>query len=50
MLRFRNEFFNFLKASYPELEDSITSSGALDDKGEEQIKKAVKEFKGIFKV
>lgn len=49
MLRFRNEFFNYLKTNHADLEETITNTGVLDDKSEERIKKVTQEFKSIFK-
>jgi F-type H+-transporting ATPase subunit alpha len=49
MLRFRNEFFNYLKTNHADLEETITNTGVLDDKSEERIRKSTQEFKSIFK-
>lgn len=51
VLRFRQELFNYLKTTYPDIEKNITESGQLTPESEDEIKKAVKEFKeSLFKI
>ncbi len=50
ILRFRTELFNYLKTTYPDLEDSITKNGTLEPESEQNVIKAVKEFSSsLFK-
>ncbi|GIW21511.1 MAG: ATP synthase subunit alpha [Candidatus Sericytochromatia bacterium] len=50
ILRFRNELFNYLKRTYPDIEETITSTGDLTPETEAKIEKAVLEFKSsLFK-
>jgi len=50
ILRFRNELFNYLKRTYPDIEETITTTGDLTPETEAKIEKAVLEFKSsLFK-
>ena len=45
---FENEFFEFIKASYPEIPESIRTTKKLSDEMEEMLVKAIGEFKADF--
>jgi F-type H+-transporting ATPase subunit alpha len=50
VLRFRNELFNYLKRTYPDIEETINNTGDLTPETEAKIEKAVLEFKSsLFK-
>jgi F-type H+-transporting ATPase subunit alpha len=43
--RFKSELLNYMKASHPEIESTITSTGVLDDETNAKMKAAVEQFK-----
>ncbi len=45
---FENEFFEYIKTSYPEIPESIKSSKELSEEMEEKLKKAIQDFKADF--
>ena len=47
--RFEKEFFEFLDSRYPEVPNSIADEKVISDATEEKLKKALTEFKGLFK-
>ncbi len=47
--RFEKEFFEFLDTKYPEVPGNIASEKVISEETEEILKKAIAEFKGIFK-
>jgi len=47
--RFESEFFEFLDTKYPEVPGNIASEKVISEETEEILKKAIAEFKGIFK-
>lgn len=50
ILRFRTELFNYLDTTYPDLEKSISDSGAMSADVEAKVEKAINEFRtSLFK-
>ncbi len=47
--RFEKEFFEFLDTKYPEVPGNIASEKVISEETEEVLKKAIAEFKDIFK-
>lgn len=45
---FENEFFEYIKTSYPEIPESIKSTKELSEEMEEKLKKAIDAFKADF--
>ena len=45
---FENEFFEYIKTSYPEIPESIKSTKELSEEMEEKLKKAIQDFKADF--
>ena len=45
---FENEFFEYIKTSYPEIPESIKSSKEMSEEMEEKLKKAIQDFKADF--
>lgn len=48
ILRFEKELFEFIKTKYPEIPESIKETKELSSEVEEELKKAIKEFKEGF--
>ncbi|MBO4904200.1 MAG: F0F1 ATP synthase subunit alpha [Lachnospiraceae bacterium] len=45
---FENEFFEYIKTSYPEIPESIRNTKELSEEMEEKLKKAIENFKADF--
>ncbi|MCK8828017.1 F0F1 ATP synthase subunit alpha [Natroniella acetigena] len=45
---FEEQFINFVQNSYPEIGQSISETGELEEETEEKLKAAIEEFKGDF--
>ncbi len=46
--QFENDFFEYIKTSYPEIPDSIKNTKELSDEMEGKLKKAIEDFKADF--
>ena len=49
ILRFERELFEFIKIKYPEIPERIASEKQISEDNEQNLIKAIEEFKGIFK-
>ena len=49
VIRFEDEFFNFVDTKYPEIPASIADTKVISEETEDKLKKAIVEFKGQFK-
>ncbi len=47
--KFEKELYPFMADKYPDVGHAIAKTGAMDEKTEETLKKALDEFKGQFK-
>ena len=47
--RFEKEFFEFLDTKYPEIPNAIATEKVISDETEATLKKAIEEFKAVFK-
>ena len=47
--RFEKEFFEFLDTKYPEIPNAIATEKVISDETEATLKKAIEEFKVVFK-
>ena len=48
ILRFERELFEFIKIKYPEIPERIASEKQISEDNEQNLIKAIEEFKGIF--
>ena len=47
--RFEREFFEFLDTKYPQIPSSIAEKKVISEETEEVLKKAIGEFKAVFR-